>query len=96
MPSYIMSFPILGNPHGRVMEAVTEDLEPPSGAAITEILNRYGDLFPRAATVEIYADYSRLHFCDYSFKRPGEWSLVFRTGSDARPSKNLRYMQTQD
>ena len=53
MPSYIMSFPILGNPHGRVMEAITEDTEPPSGAAITEILNRYGDLFPRASTVEL-------------------------------------------
>jgi hypothetical protein len=78
------------------MEAVTEDTEPPSGAAITTILNRYGDLFPRTGTVEIYADYARLSFCDYTFLRPGEWSLVFRAASDPRPPKNLRYMQTQD
>lgn len=96
MPHYVISFPILGNPHGRVMEAVTEDIEPPSGAAITEILNRYGDLFPRTSTIEIYADYARLHFCDYTFLRPGEWSLVFRTATDPRPSRNLRYRPVQD
>jgi len=78
------------------MEAVTEDIEPPSGAAITTILDRYGDLFPRTGTVEIYADYARLHYCDYTFLRPGEWTLAFRTASDPRPPKNLRYLQTQD
>ena len=90
MPNYTLSFPILGNPDGRVMEFVTDDSEPPRGAFVTAMLNRYGDLFPRIGTVEVYETLTLTYFCDYTFLRPGEWALGWRRASDPRPSKNLR------
>lgn len=92
MPSYTLSFPILGNPNGRVMEFITDDNEPPRGAAVTEILNRYGDLFPRNGTVEVYETLTLVFLCDFSLVKPGDWRLEFRAAQSPRPPKNLRHL----
>lgn len=96
MPKFTLSFPVTGHPDGRYMEFVTVDEDPPRGALITEILNRWGDFFPRTGTIEIYDGLSIASTCDFTFERPGLWTLDFRTVRDPRPSKNLRFMFSPD
>ena len=80
------------------MEVVTCDDDLPAGAAITEILNRYGDLFPRLGTVEIY-DYEPtslglVSYADYALVRPGKWDIAIRRAREPRPGKIVRYLST--
>ena len=91
MSNYTMSYPLIGAPLGRLM-VNTRDDSPPRGAAVIEVLNRYGDILPRTGTVEIFHEISPHAFCDYTFLRPGFWSLEFRPCRDPRPSENLPHL----
>lgn len=56
---HCLVFPILGNPNGRIFEAIPKDFEVSDEnlyRLTAEVLTRYGDLLPFSGIVDIYLD----------------------------------------
>lgn len=78
-----LSFPILGNPNGRIIESRVcpdDELLQVSG----EMIVRYGDIIPKIGTVEIHliGDSTAYAFIDFDRKSPDLTELVYRNARD--------------
>lgn len=55
--TYCLLFPLLGNPNGRIFEALPKDFEQTDATFLNlaaEALGRYGDLLPFSGVIDIH------------------------------------------
>ena len=77
MPNCLL-FPLLGNPNGRVFEAIPKGWKGDSPEVLklaAEIISRHGDLFPLTGIIEVYLDNST-----------PEYEIVFTRNFDDLPT----------
>ena len=69
-----LQLPILGNPNGRIFQAIQLGESAPS--ALLGILRRYGDLLPKTAIAEYHDTYGRCYTLLYTQVSSGNWVIA--------------------
>lgn len=69
-----LQLPILGNPNGRIFQAIQLGESVPS--ALLGILQRYGDLLPKTALAEYYDSYGRRYTLLYTQVSSRNWVIA--------------------
>ena len=85
-----ISFPLLGNPKGRILEShAGETIELTQVAA--HMLIRYGDIIPKKGTAEIYliGGSCPYGYMDYDRKSPDYTELTYRSARVNPPTSEL-------
>ena len=68
-----LQLPILGNPNGRIFQAIQLGESVP--AVLLAILQRYGDLLPKASIAEYHDPYGRRYTLLYAQVSSGNWVI---------------------
>lgn len=69
-----LQLPILGNPNGRIFQAIQLGQDIPT--VLLAILQRYGDLLPRTAIAEYHDTYGRRYILHYTQVSSGSWVIA--------------------
>jgi len=74
MTKLCIQLPILGNPNGRIFQAIGLGESIPD--TLLALLRRYGDLLPKTATAEYFDAYGRRFTLLYSQVASGAWVIA--------------------